>query len=254
VSNIHLTSDPYGPYAVRDGKTAQEVLALETDTRLPEIQVYIDQLGPVAASGIPVFIGGDFNAPSRLDWTEAMVGKRAALRYALDWPVSKALADAGFRDSYREIHPDPVVNPGITWSSGYPVPHLLPDEAVDRTTRSTSAIPRPRGPDLGQSGGAISTSPSIPPSDHHGDLELHGRAGAAPAMVSSRGAVSRRATSRACASMPRPTTAASRTARRYRRQRRHGGASASMAITAPTGPTSPISARWFWRPAAMMQC
>jgi hypothetical protein len=32
------------------------------------------------------------------------------------WPVSAALADAGFRDSYREIHPDPVAVPGFTWT------------------------------------------------------------------------------------------------------------------------------------------
>ena len=188
VSNIHLTSDPYGPYEVRDGKTAEDVLTLETETRLPEIQVYIDQLGPVAASGIPVFIGGDFNAPSRLDWTEAMVGKRPALRYALDWPVSKALADAGFRDSYREVHPDPVINPGITWSSGYPVPHLLPDEAVDRidqihalgnSTTTGSQM-------LGQSGGAdIGIAIDPWPSDHHAVISSFTVVpGAAPAMVS----------------------------------------------------------------------
>jgi hypothetical protein len=28
VADIHLTSDPYGPYAVREGKTAEEVLTL----------------------------------------------------------------------------------------------------------------------------------------------------------------------------------------------------------------------------------
>ncbi len=169
-------------------RRAEEVLALETETRLPEIQVYIDQLGPVAASGIPVFIGGDFNAPSRLDWTEAMVGKRPALRYALDWPVSKALADAGFRDSYREIHPDPVVNPGITWTTGYPVPYLLPDEAVDRidqihalgnsTTTASQILGETGGPDFD-----IAIDPW--PSDHHAVVSTFTVVpGAAPAMVS----------------------------------------------------------------------
>jgi endonuclease/exonuclease/phosphatase family metal-dependent hydrolase len=188
VANIHLTSDPYGPYEVRDGKRAEDVLQLETDTRLPEIQVYIDQLGPVAASGIPVFIGGDFNAPSRLDWTDAMVGKRGQIKYALDWPVSKALADAGFRDTYREIHPDPVANPGITWTTGYPVPHLLPDEAVDRidqihalgnSTTTASQI-------LGQTGGAdIDIAIDTWPSDHHAVISTFTVApGAAPAMLS----------------------------------------------------------------------
>jgi endonuclease/exonuclease/phosphatase family metal-dependent hydrolase len=188
MANIHLTSDPYGPYAVREGKAAEEVLALETETRLPEIQIYIDQLTPVAASGIPAFIGGDFNAPSRLDWTEAAVGQRPHLKYALDWPVSKALADAGFRDSYREIRPDPVANPGITWSSGYPVPHLLPDEAVDRidqihalgnsTTTASQIVGESGGPDIG-----IGIDPW--PSDHHALVSSFTvTPAAAPAMVS----------------------------------------------------------------------
>ena len=29
---------------------------------------------------------------------------------------------AGFRDSFREAHPDPVTNPGLTWPSGRPHP------------------------------------------------------------------------------------------------------------------------------------
>jgi hypothetical protein len=33
----------------------------------------------------------------------------------VDWPVSRALLDAGLRDSYREAHPDPVTDPGNTW-------------------------------------------------------------------------------------------------------------------------------------------
>ncbi|MBF8291002.1 MAG: hypothetical protein HW391_1970 [Chloroflexi bacterium] len=30
------------------------------------------------------------------------------------------LADAGFTDSYRAVHPDPVARPGFTWTAGYP--------------------------------------------------------------------------------------------------------------------------------------
>jgi endonuclease/exonuclease/phosphatase family metal-dependent hydrolase len=132
LADIHLTSDPYGPYAVREGKTADEVIALEQETRLPEIQVYIDMFTKVAAEGVPVIIGGDFNAPSHLDWTEAVTKGRAQVRYALEWPVTSALAAAGFHDSYRDAHPDPVAKPGITWTYGYPYPHLAPDEMVDR--------------------------------------------------------------------------------------------------------------------------
>ena len=34
--------------------------------------------------------------------------------------MSKALAGAGFRDSYREANPDPVKDPGLTWWAARP--------------------------------------------------------------------------------------------------------------------------------------
>jgi len=36
--------------------------------------------------------------------------------------VSRVVEGAGFRDSYREAHPDPVANQGLTWPSGRPRP------------------------------------------------------------------------------------------------------------------------------------
>lgn len=188
VADIHLTSDPYGPYAVRDGKTVEEVLKLEQDTRMPEIGPYISVLGPLAKSGVPVFIGGDFNAPSHLDWTAAAVAARPQLRFPVEWPVSKALADAGFRDSYREIHPDPAANPGITWTSGYPVPHREANEMIDRidqiyalgnsTTVASQIVGETGGPDID-----IGITPW--PSDHHAVVAtFRAVPGPAPAMVS----------------------------------------------------------------------
>jgi endonuclease/exonuclease/phosphatase family metal-dependent hydrolase len=188
VADIHLTSDPYGPYAVRDGKTVEDVLKLEQDTRMPEIGPYISVLGPLAASGVPVFIGGDFNAPSHLDWTAAAVAARPQVRFPVEWPVSKALADAGFRDSYRETHPDPVANPGITWTSGYPVPHREANEMIDRidqiyalgnaTTVASQIVGESGGPDID-----IGITPW--PSDHHAVVATFKAVpGPAPAMVS----------------------------------------------------------------------
>src|SRR5262245_33457351 len=116
IGNVHLPSDPYGPYAVRDGASLSEVLDLERTTRLPAIQRELQVLPDLAAEGIPVFLTGDFNSPSHLDWTPAVDAVRDEVRYPVEWPVAKALADAGFRDSYREVHPDPVAVPGFTWT------------------------------------------------------------------------------------------------------------------------------------------
>ncbi|MBI2253044.1 MAG: endonuclease/exonuclease/phosphatase family protein [Proteobacteria bacterium] len=188
VADVHLPSDPYGPYALRDGKSAEEVMKLEEETRLPAITAYIEPLKKLADAGVPVVVLGDFNSPSHLDWTAAMVGKRMQITAAMAWPAAKALADAGFTDAYRAVHPDPVTKPGITWSYGYPFPHLDENEALDRIDLIQVAGPAktiaaeiagdPKMPDTD-----IPVSPW--PSDHRAVVAtLDVTPGAAPAMVS----------------------------------------------------------------------
>jgi endonuclease/exonuclease/phosphatase family metal-dependent hydrolase len=120
VANVHLPADPYGPYEARDGATRDEVLQLENDLRVPAIQTEIHKLPQLAAQGIPVFLTGDFNSPSHLDWTPAVDAVRADVPYPVVWPASKALADAGFVDSFRSVYPNPVSRPGFTWTPGSP--------------------------------------------------------------------------------------------------------------------------------------
>ena len=132
LANVHLTSDPYGPYAVREGRPLARVLALERSARLPEIRAALRALRPATRRGIPTLMTGDFNTPSHLDWTPAVDAVRPDVRYPVAWPVTRALALAGFQDTYRVAHPDPVATPGITWTYGYPFPRLAADEVVDR--------------------------------------------------------------------------------------------------------------------------
>jgi endonuclease/exonuclease/phosphatase family metal-dependent hydrolase len=115
LSNVHLPSDPYGVDMVRDGASAAEVLDIERRTRLPKIVPTLETLKPLIEAQVPVFLTGDFNAPAHTDWTEDMVGARPFLRFPLAWPVSLAVAEAGFVDSWRDVHPDPRTNPGLTW-------------------------------------------------------------------------------------------------------------------------------------------
>lgn len=175
LANVHLPAEPYGPYEVRDGATLDEVMELEETVRLPEVQQQLQVLPPLASQGIPVFLTGDFNSPSHLDWTEEVVEVRDVVRYPVEWPVSKALADAGFRDSYREIHPNPVASPGFTWTpggSGYaPDLEMVQDEVHDRidwvltagpsTTVDSQLMGEPDNPDVD-----IVVNPW--PSDHRG--------------------------------------------------------------------------------------
>jgi endonuclease/exonuclease/phosphatase family metal-dependent hydrolase len=157
ISNVHLPSDPYGPYWVRDGEPRSAVLALERSTRLPAIQRQLNVLPDLAAGGVPVFLTGDFNSPSHLDWTPAVDAVREQVRYPVVWPVSEALAGAGFRDSYREVHPDPVAVPGFTWTPPGTL-ESVPDEVYDRIdwvlvqgpaeTLGTKLVGEPGGPDV----------------------------------------------------------------------------------------------------------
>lgn len=170
IGNVHLPSDPYGPYQVRDGDPRSAVLELERTLRLPAIQRELRALPGLADAGIPVFLTGDFNSPSHLDWTPAVDAVREEVRYPVVWPVSEALADAGFRDSYREIHPDPVATPGFTWVSPDTL-ESVPDEVFDRidwilvqgpaATTDTDIVGEVDGPDVG-----IERDPY--PTDHRG--------------------------------------------------------------------------------------
>ncbi len=132
IANVHLPADPYGPYAVATGMKATELRALETETRLPALQVVLDAVSGLQASGIPVVITGDFNSPSHIDWLGAPEIDTGVERIPFAWPVTLAAAEAGFVDTYREIHPDPSTVIGATWTPGYPAPLVRDDEIQDR--------------------------------------------------------------------------------------------------------------------------
>jgi endonuclease/exonuclease/phosphatase family metal-dependent hydrolase len=187
VANVRMPATPYGPEAVRDGQDLAAVLQMETDTRLPAIQPYLEALPKVAADGTPVFLTGDFNSPSHLDWTEAVMKARPQVKYAVEWPVSKALADAGMHDSYREAHSDPVAQPGFTWTAGYPYPRVKSNETLDRIDIVWSAgnASVTASQVVGEAGGPDVDIPVTPwPSDHRAVVStFHVGPGTAPAMV-----------------------------------------------------------------------
>jgi exonuclease III len=132
VSNVHLNYQPYGPYDLRDGIALDRVLANEQG-HMNEIAPKIVALQGLIEKDIPVFLTGDFNVPSHLDWTsDVAAASEEEFRTKVDWPVSIALEEAGFRDTYREIHPDPVTHPAPTWTPGYPAGYTSQNEVHDR--------------------------------------------------------------------------------------------------------------------------
>ena len=169
MANTHLPADPYGPYEARDGATRNEVLQLENELRVPAIQTELRRLPNLAAKGIPVFLTGDFNTPSHLDWTPAVDAVRDDVPYPVVWPVGKAFADAGFVDSFRQVYPNPVTRPGYSWTPGSPEGERV--EVHDRidwvlsagpaTATASSVVGEP-----GNSNVDIAVDPW--PSDHRG--------------------------------------------------------------------------------------
>jgi hypothetical protein len=91
-----------------DAAAVEAGMALERRSRLRALEPTLEALRPLLAGGVPVLLGGDFNAPSHLDDP----------RYP--WPVSLAVAAAGLKDVWRQAHPDPRARPGFTWWAARP--------------------------------------------------------------------------------------------------------------------------------------
>jgi hypothetical protein len=121
IANVHLPSKRYGPFQIdRNHADANEVVDVEQAVRVPAVKAPLDAVQALAAKGVPVFLTGDFNAPSHLDYTDATVGIRKQVKFPIDWPVSELVEKAGLVDSFREVHPDPVADPGLTWPASRP--------------------------------------------------------------------------------------------------------------------------------------
>lgn len=119
---IHLTDYPYQPYQLLgieyDGApfldTADAAIAAATAARGPGLDLLLADLASVADVDA-VFVGGDFNEPSHRDWSEraAAIGRHPR---AVRWPTILQLESIGFVDSYRNVFPDEIENPGFTWT------------------------------------------------------------------------------------------------------------------------------------------
>jgi len=108
LANVHLPSDPDPPDVMADAAAVEAGMQIEKRSRLRAVEPTLAALRPLLASGVPVLLGGDFNAPSHLDDP----------RYP--WPVSHAIAEAGLRDVWREAYADSKTHPGYTWWAARP--------------------------------------------------------------------------------------------------------------------------------------
>jgi hypothetical protein len=96
------------------GVPVADVLETEKHARLSTISTLLPSVRRLLGGEWPLLLTGDLNEPSHLDWTAQTATQHGGVG-PVDWPVSEALMSAGLHDSYREVHPDPVTDPGDTW-------------------------------------------------------------------------------------------------------------------------------------------
>lgn len=133
VYTTHLDYTNCAYYRVRgyDGSTWVELPEPDTDLasimadnvasqRDDAIRLFIADAAKDAAAGNLIFLAGDFNEPSHLDWTEATKDSADHHGMVVPWTVTTLLDEAGYADSYRVKYPDPVSHPGYTYPADCP--------------------------------------------------------------------------------------------------------------------------------------
>ena len=96
-------------------KTEAEAIAGARKARGREILRLLRQIRSLPDKETPVFVVGDFNEPSHLDWTEK-AAKCGRHPIKVEYPTSLEMAKAGFADAWRTVYPDEMKKPGFTWS------------------------------------------------------------------------------------------------------------------------------------------
>lgn len=147
-AHLDYLNDAY--YNVRgyDGSTWEEipiptsvdsVLAINVASQRDDaIRLFLEEAKKDKENGCLVILGGDFNEPSHLDWTEATKSLFAHNGMVIPWTVTTMLDEAGYVDAFRSFYPDPVANPGITF------PDDNPDKDVSKLTWTPKSDERER--------------------------------------------------------------------------------------------------------------
>ena len=89
-------------------------------------------------TGTTILLGGDFNEPSHMDWTEETKDLFDHNGLVFDWKVTSLLAENGYVDSYREKYPSVIKNPGFTY------PSYNKDKSIQNLTWAPSSDERER--------------------------------------------------------------------------------------------------------------
>jgi endonuclease/exonuclease/phosphatase family metal-dependent hydrolase len=133
--NAHLVSYPNQMYQLKGLTTAGGGPAISTESQAiwwankTRGWEFRNMITDANSFNLPAICTGDFNEASHLDWTPAAVAA-GQQPLKVEWPGSKQYEKAGFKDAYREFHPDEVTHPGHTWT-----PTAKPDDPEHKHDR-----------------------------------------------------------------------------------------------------------------------
>jgi len=138
---LHLAYETYGPYVAcnKNVNDSYQIEAAEaymdggSPGRIQNAHAVVSDPGYQADKAIsdrePLFVLGDLNTPSHLDWTAATKDSHCGWEFM--WPATKIFYLSGLTDAYRTVHPDPGAVPGNTWSTVTPYsdgwPGMIPE-------------------------------------------------------------------------------------------------------------------------------
>ncbi len=102
------------------------ILNLENSTRGSEVTFVLSELNQLfnGTSSVSMILAGDFNSGSHLDWTEE--NRENKYNKVIPFPATEKMEQNGFIDAYREIWPNELESPGLTYSP------IFQDEYNDR--------------------------------------------------------------------------------------------------------------------------
>ena len=112
---LHYLPD-YGGNIIKKEMSSEELIQDEKETRHSEIKQILKEIAPIVRNSekTPVIMLGDFNSGSHLDWGNDT--RKIHYDYSIKWPVSLEMERKEFIDSYRELHINPLLDPGLTWT------------------------------------------------------------------------------------------------------------------------------------------
>jgi len=121
--NVHFPAAPYQPYQLLNipyGQapfisTEAEAIDWAQRSRGGPLQRMLTELVEVRDTGLPVFVTGDFNEPSHLDWTQR-AAEQGTHPLKVAYPTTSRVTEEGLIDTYRTRFPDEIAQPGFTWT------------------------------------------------------------------------------------------------------------------------------------------